>query len=365
MVSHCRRQLPDRPWRFDEDDDSGCPRAVPESTVIIRGRRLRLLQPRSTETSSNVVTLAGLPAEFLAEDRYGLHPASTRVSWLASRASAHARQADDVWWRDTRRRRPRRADRRSAGRGRPPRFEGPSAPRSGHRPRVRRCDATTDRRRRVPARGDRVWMPMRERFVQHVISFQRVRGSESGVRAAARRRWPPSRGVVRDSGVRTVWRDSPSRVAVRARSRGHQLCLRSSATASSRRYWLAGWRATRPTSTSKSSLMWSSSSSACSSPRDSARPLAPSWRSLNAFCRVPQSCGCRLRSTTGSGYRRCSFPRESRTTEFDSIEPPQRHHFSSTWRRLRDADEKIVSRNFASWNHRAAWLRAVDSLRCA
>ncbi len=57
-----------------------------------------------------------------------------------------------------------------------------------------------------------------KRFVQHVISFQRVRGSGSGVRAAARRRWPPSRGVVLESGVRRVGRDSPSRVAVLARS---------------------------------------------------------------------------------------------------------------------------------------------------
>src|SRR5678815_3505791 len=29
------------------------------------------------------------------------------------------------------------------------------------------------------------------------------------------------------------------------------------------------------------------------------------------------------------------FRKESRTTEIDSIEPPQRHHFSTTWRRLR------------------------------
>ena len=39
-------------------------------------------------------------------------------------------------------------------------------------------------------------------------------------------------------------------------------------------HWLAA-RATRPTSTSKSSLMWSSSSSACSRPRDNVRS-APS-----------------------------------------------------------------------------------------
>jgi len=31
----------------------------------------------------------------------------------------------------------------------------------------------------------------------------------------------------------------------------------------------------------------------------------------------------------------CSTLRESRSTEIDSIEPPQRHHFSSTWRRPR------------------------------
>jgi hypothetical protein len=31
----------------------------------------------------------------------------------------------------------------------------------------------------------------------------------------------------------------------------------------------------------------------------------------------------------------CSFRKGSRTTEFDSIEPPQRRHFSTTWRRIR------------------------------
>ncbi len=29
------------------------------------------------------------------------------------------------------------------------------------------------------------------------------------------------------------------------------------------------------------------------------------------------------------------------------------------------ADERVVTRIFASWNHTTAWLRAVDSLRCA
>lgn len=41
----------------------------------------------------------------------------------------------------------------------------------------------------------------------------------------------------------------------------------------------------------------------------------------NASCRARQTCGCRLRWTTSSGYRRCSFQREWRTTEIDSIAP--------------------------------------------
>jgi len=45
-----------------------------------------------------------------------------------------------------------------------------------------------------------------------------------------------------------------------------------------------------------------------------------------------QTCGCRPRSTTSSGCSSCSSRKESRTTEIDSIEPPQPHHFSSTWR---------------------------------
>lgn len=61
----------------------------------------------------------------------------------------------------------------------------------------------------------------------------------------------------------------------------------------------------------------------------------PSWPSQNAFCRAPQTCGSRRRSTTSSGCSSCSSRKGSRTTEFDSIEPPQRHHFSATWRRPR------------------------------
>jgi hypothetical protein len=42
---------------------------------------------------------------------------------------------------------------------------------------------------------------------------------------------------------------------------------------------------------------------------------------------------CKRRSTTSSVCSSCSSRKESRTTEIDSIEPPQRHHFSTTWRR--------------------------------
>ena len=35
------------------------------------------------------------------------------------------------------------------------------------------------------------------------------------------------------------------------------------------------------------------------------------------------------------GCSSCSFLQESRSTEIDLIEPPQRHHFSTTWRRPR------------------------------
>ncbi len=49
--------------------------------------------------------------------------------------------------------------------------------------------------------------------------------------------------------------------------------------------------------------------------------------------RAPQTSGCRRRSVTSSGCSSCFFLKESRSTEIDSIEPPQRHHFSTTWRR--------------------------------
>jgi Recombinase zinc beta ribbon domain len=60
-----------------------------------------------------------------------------------------------------------------------------------------------------------------------------------------------------------------------------------------------------------------------------------SWRSQNASCRAHQTCGSRRRSTTSSDCSSCSFRKELRTTEIDSIEPPQQHRFSGTWRRLR------------------------------
>jgi hypothetical protein len=60
-----------------------------------------------------------------------------------------------------------------------------------------------------------------------------------------------------------------------------------------------------------------------------------SWPSQNAFCHARQTCGCRRLWTTSSDCSSCSSRRESRSTEIDSIEPPQRHHFSTTWRRLR------------------------------
>ena len=58
-------------------------------------------------------------------------------------------------------------------------------------------------------------------------------------------------------------------------------------------------------------------------------------RLQNAFCRTRPTSGCRPRSITSSGCSSCSFLKESRSTEIDSIVPPQRHRFSTTWRRPR------------------------------
>jgi len=44
--------------------------------------------------------------------------------------------------------------------------------------------------------------------------------------------------------------------------------------------------------------------------------------SLNAFCRAPQTSGCKPRSITSSGCSSCSSLKESRTTEIGLIEPP-------------------------------------------
>jgi hypothetical protein len=59
------------------------------------------------------------------------------------------------------------------------------------------------------------------------------------------------------------------------------------------------------------------------------------WCSQTAFCRARQTFGYRRRSTTTSDCSSGSFLKESRSTEIDSIEPPQQHHFSTTWRRPR------------------------------
>ena len=56
----------------------------------------------------------------------------------------------------------------------------------------------------------------------------------------------------------------------------------------------------------------------------------------------------------GNRVRRIRFNRTAATAPFFKYLAPSV-----------SADEKMVSRNFASWNHRAASLRAVDSLRCA
>jgi hypothetical protein len=48
-----------------------------------------------------------------------------------------------------------------------------------------------------------------------------------------------------------------------------------------------------------------------------------------------QTCGCRPLATTSSDCGSCSSWKEARSTGIDSIEPPQRHPFSATWRRPR------------------------------
>ena len=69
-----------------------------------------------------------------------------------------------------------------------------------------------------------------------------------------------------------------------------------------------------------------------------------SWRSQNASCRAHQTCGCRPRSITSSGCSSCSSRKELRSAEIGSIEPPQRHRFSTTWRRPRVLMKGMVSR---------------------
>lgn len=46
------------------------------------------------------------------------------------------------------------------------------------------------------------------------------------------------------------------------------------------------------------------------------------WRSLSAFCRGRRTCGCSPRSIKSSACSGCFSRRASRSTGFDSIEPP-------------------------------------------
>ena len=54
------------------------------------------------------------------------------------------------------------------------------------------------------------------------------------------------------------------------------------------------------------------------------------WRSQNAFCRAPPTCGCRRHSNSASGSNNCSFQTESRSTEKALFEPAQPHRLSAT-----------------------------------
>jgi hypothetical protein len=62
--------------------------------------------------------------------------------------------------------------------------------------------------------------------------------------------------------------------------------------------------------------------------------LAPRFRRTHSAARI-RPVGARPLSITSSDFSSCSSRKESRTTDIDSIEPPQRHHFSTTWRRPR------------------------------
>jgi hypothetical protein len=46
-----------------------------------------------------------------------------------------------------------------------------------------------------------------------------------------------------------------------------------------------------------------------------------SWRSQNAFCRAPPTCGCKRHSNSASGSNSCSCQTESRSTETALLEP--------------------------------------------
>ena len=56
------------------------------------------------------------------------------------------------------------------------------------------------------------------------------------------------------------------------------------------------------------------------------------------------------------------FPKESRSTEIDSIEPRNRAIFQGL-APSESADERVVNRIFASWNQLDEWLLQVDALR--
>jgi hypothetical protein len=88
-----------------------------------------------------------------------------------------------------------------------------------------------------------------------------------------------------------------------------------------------------------------------------------SSRSQNASCRVPQTCGCRRHSNSGSGSNNCSF----RTAiAFDgnglvriAVTAPA---FSYLWP-IEAGSEGLLDQTGACSNQVLSWLRHLDGLR--
>ena len=150
---------------------------------------------------------------------------------------------------------------------------------------------------------------LEELFVEELARLQPTAGFMRLVKDRVLRAWREMQGTQssaspRSSGGRKRFARSWTAWIRRSCSTGRLTSTRTTATATRCE---RSSRSRRWTGTPASSKKWT---------------WKASWRSQSAFCRAPQTCGCRPHSINDSGCSSYSFRRESHSTETALLEPP-------------------------------------------